>query len=513
MSALTTPTEVSMAPPRALAPPMRVRLIVQVVALTALFSAAAVYEAMHVFAIYAPEVWIHLRSGEWILHHRSIPHAGVFSQWANLPWNDSTWGFDVILAAVYKAFGLRGIPILLMVLKVALAGVTFLLARAGRMSFWNAVVLSGVAQYVISGLQPLPYVCSILFFTVELWLLMRGRSGDVRFLSWLPILFVVWANLHVQFVAGLVLLALFLIALWGEYGLGNLGVGWIDARVLPVSLRPATVIGALSWLATFLTPYTFHLLPRGFSVLYSPAAFEHFSEMSSMSFRRPQEFVLMLLVMAGFLALGRRRSLALFESLILIAGTLVAFRIQRDAWLAVLPAVAVLSNGFLLKREGNEAPRTVAWRRQLSATAALTAMVFVIAALSLSRPETMMEKVSENFPVKACNYIRENRLPQPLFNAYIWGSFLTWYLPEYPVVADSRIELYGNEQLATYFDVVGGTKRLEEEPMVARAGVLLLERESAMAKALTNLPALSAQYRLVYSDDIAAVFVPQSRDQ
>ena len=54
-----------------------------------------------------------------------------------------------------------------------------------------------------------------------------------------------------------------------------------------------------------------------------------------MSFRRPQEFAIMLLLMTAFLVLGRQRSLALFELLILVAGTLVAFRIQRDGWLAV----------------------------------------------------------------------------------------------------------------------------------------------------------------------------------
>jgi hypothetical protein len=49
--------------------------------------------------------------------------------------------------------------------------------------------------------------------------------------------------------------------------------------------------------------------------------------------------------------------------------------------------------------------------------------------------------------------------------------------------------------------------------MVARAGTLLLERNSAMAKALRNLPALRSQYRLVYSDEMANIFVPANQDQ
>lgn len=221
----------------------------------------------------------------------------------------------------------------------------------------------------------------------------------------------------------------------------------------------------------------------------------------------------MLLVMSAFLALGRRRSLALFEMLALLGGTLIAFRIQRDSWVAVLPAVALLSEGLFGNQrksdESTEKGRPWEFRFGILAVAAVVG----IAALIVPGPQALMEKTSQYFPLKACDYIRANHLSQPLFNAYIWGDFLTWYLPEYPVVVDSRIDLYGNERAATYFDIVGGKKRLEEEPLVAGAGTLLLERESAMARALTNMPALTAEYRLVYSDDISSVFIPIGHDR
>ena len=140
--------------------------------------------------------------------------------------------------------------------------------------------------------------------------------------------------------------------------------------------------------------------------------------------------------------------------------------------------------------------------------AAATALVLTVPVIRLSDQNALMNRVNRNFPVKACDYISANRLPGPLFNEYSWGSFLTWYLPDYPVVADSRVEFYGDKLLGEYFDVVGGKERLDSHPMVARAGSLLLARNSAMGKALTNLPGLRAQYRLVYSDAMAGVFVP-----
>ena len=491
-----------------------------------LFSASAVYEGVHLSAVAIPEVWVHLRTGGWILQNHSIPQKGLFSQDPNLPWIDSSWLFDVLLAAVYRLVGLRAIPILLMLLKVALAVVTFCLARVGRANFWAAVVLSAVAQYVIPGLQPLPYVLSIGFFAVELRLLLRSRqTGVTRNLFWLPVLFVLWANLHLQFVAGLALLALFVIAVLLENMLRAHRGSWLHERVLPLDLKQVGIASLLSLLATLANPYTVHLFPAAYPSLYSSVAFEHFIEMRAMSFRRPQDYVLMLLVMAAFLALGRLRSLLPFELMALMAAAAVGFRIERDAWLVVLAATGVIASVLALKRDEVEPldranlDRANLDRTNLVSTvhsperiwaAVLTAAVLLIAALRLPGPSSLMEKVSQGFPVKACNYVRENHLPQPLFNDYSWGSFLTWYLPEYPVAVDSRVELYGDDVLSSYFDVVDGKQLLDASPMVARAGTLLLQRESAMAKALTTLPQLKAQYRLVYSDDVASVFVPQT---
>jgi hypothetical protein len=298
-------------------PPVALRVFLVAV----LFSAAAIYEGGRLSSLSSPEIWVHLRTGSWIWQNRAVPHSGLFSQSPNLNWNDSTWGFDALVVAAYRVFGLRAIPILLIVLRVALAVVSFLLVRMARAFCWGAVVLSAMAQYVIWSLQPLPYVFSMLFFAIEIQLLLRSRrTGSVQGLYWLPLLFAVWANLHVQFVAGLVLLGLFLISLFVERGLWRMDVRWLSSRIVPPPLGKTSLIVAFSAIATLATPYTFHLLPRAFHAVYSDVAFEHFTELSSMSFRRPQEFVLMLLVMMSFLALGRLRSLELFELMMLLAG-------------------------------------------------------------------------------------------------------------------------------------------------------------------------------------------------
>jgi hypothetical protein len=139
----------------------------------------------------------------------------------------------------------------------------------------------------------------------------------------------------------------------------------------------------------------------------------------------------------------------------------------------------------------------------------LVLVVFLAAIIRIPSSSTLMNQVSRVFPVKACDFIRANQLPGPLFNAYSWGGFLIWYLPEYPVSIDGRLNLYGDEINERYFKVTDGTQRLETDPSFTGAQIILLERNSAMLKALTTLPVLRVQFRVAYQDEVAAVLVRQ----
>lgn len=235
-----------------------------------------------------------------------------------------------------------------------------------------------------------------------------------------------------------------------------------------------------------------------------------------MAFRRPQHFVLLLLVMAAFLALGRRRSRDLFKFGVLGVFAMLAFRVQRDVWCVVLPAIAVIAgavaDGEDEAEAGTPAPtpkNSPRWKWEKPLVAVLVLAAFLAAIIRVPNSNALMSQVSQTFPVKACDFIRANQLPGPLFNAYSWGGFLIWYLPEYPVAMDGRLNLYGDEISERYFKVTEGTERLETEPSFVGAHTILLEPNSGLLKALTTLPVLRAQFRVAYQDDVAVVLVRQ----
>jgi hypothetical protein len=259
-----------------------------------------------------------------------------------------------------------------------------------------------------------------------------------------------------------------------------------------------------------MNPYTYRPLSVAGLELYSRVGMDHFTDLRAMAFRGPHDYVVLLLVMVTPLVLGYRRRVDLFELSALALGMAVSFRFQRESWVVVLLCVAAIANGARQDEgAGNKkAPEKSDLFRSWIIPLAATFVILVIFALRIpSGTNDALRKSGASLPVAACDYIQKAYLPQPLFNSYAWGGFLTWYLPDYPVAIDGRLGLYGEQLTAQHFAVVEGKVRLEQDEAFASARTILLEKDSALAKALSTLPQLSSQFRVVYSDDVATVFI------
>lgn len=477
---------------------------VRVFTLLILFTAAAVHEAVHLSSLADGDIWWHLRTGLWILQSHVVPHNGLFSQYSNLPWVAYSWCYDVMIAAAYKAMGLRAVPIILMASEVVLSVVVFLLARGSRRNFWPAVSLAAIAQCALPGLQPRPVLCSIVLFAIELALLFQSRcTGDARLLLWMPLVFVLWANLHVQFVYGLLVLCLFFVTVLAEEIGRRSGVPWFEGRTPALPLTIILAVTAASLVATLLSPYSYHLYE---AVAKNASSMVYSLEAHAMSFRQPQHYLLMLLTMAAFLSLGRRRSHDLFQITLMIVCSAASFRMQGDTWVVALSSVAVIADGLFIDALGAGPASDMRLRKwEKLVTAGLVVVVLVVAVISRIplKSETLLNKVGETLPVRACDYIRQNRLPNPLFNEYKWGGFLTWYLPDYSVAIDGRTDLYGDDIIIRYFKVTNADVPLNSDPTFGRAQTILLEQSSAMAEALSAM----SDFKVVYKDKLATVLV------
>jgi hypothetical protein len=473
-----------------------------------LLTIGAILESARLSSLKNPEIWGHIRAGNWILENQSWPGSGLFSQAAGLHWRDFSWGYDLLSAAAYRTLGLRAVPALLMLFRGALAAVTFLLAGGRRGNFRGAVALSAVAQFALMGIGPDPVNVSMIFFGAELLMLMAFRgSANFRPMLLLPFLFFVWANLDLGVVYGLGLLALFLIASCVERMSRAADWGWLERSPAEIPLGKAFMTGGACLAASLLNPYGYHVYETFWSIQTS-AANRNLPGYTAMRFHHAQDYVVLLLAMGAFLSLGLRRSRDAFALLALVGCGIVSFHSQKENWLVALVAVVVIGEGISQIRGSSvsEARPTGSRWAYAAGGLALVAIFASIAILVPGKRDALLAKVAEDFPVRACDYIREHQLPSPLFNSYGWGSFVVWYLPEYPVAIDQRRGLYAEDDEMDYFKVMNAEMPYQSFPPMRQARTLLLDKVTPMGEALREVQG----FHVAYEDGISVVLIHET---
>jgi len=453
-------------------------------------------------AIYDPDLWWHLRDGDAIVAQHAVPHQGVFSQYVSHPWAAYSWGFEVIASRFYHWFGLVGLVGLRSGLEVAITFLLFAILRRGSGSFWKAWALTAAGMWAMHhclGLQPM--LTSVLMFTIEIGLIVEARRrGNIGLLFLMPVLFLVWANLHIHFIYGL-------------FVLGLLVTVCIVRLILPkswsASLEPEQefavskliAVAGLSVLATLIGPYSWRLYAVTLSYVQSSAPYSIIVELQALNFRAPEHFIVLLIVVGAFFSLGWQRSRDPFKLVLLVACTLVAFRMERDSWFVCIPALAIISDRKLATAERAVISQGRAWTFAV-ATALGTVLVFLLVAWdSKVNNDSLRRALALYFPVRACDFIRAASLPGPIYNDLNWGGFIIWSLPEYPVAIDGRTDLYGDEVLSRFYRVERGSPEWWGDPDLEAARLVLLDRRAQLAALLYHDP----RFRVVYEDPHAVV--------
>jgi hypothetical protein len=463
-------------------------------------------------AVADPDIWWHMRVGRWILEHHSFPHQGLFSSTgATPPWAAYSWGFEVIVALLNMLSGLKGIEIFVIFFQMILVLVFFLAMRILSGGFWWAWLLSAVAVWAMDLNRvdvARPVAFSILFFTIEIALILWAQeTGGVRYLYWLPMLFLVWANFHIQFVYGLLLPALFAavatlerwVAQRWTPGKADESAGW---PFTPLTLW--AILGACL-AATLVNPYTIGLYGVIFGYTRSTFAYTVILEFQALNFREIPHYIQLLLVAGAFFALGRRK-IDVYKLALLTIASMVSFRSVRDSWFVCITASAIIASS-VRKSEAHEA-NAVASVLGINALqlgrilAGALVMILLSAWDNHFGDRALFQTVHEAYPVEAVAFIQEHHLSGPLYNNFNWGGFLIGNLPDYPVAIDGRTDLYGEDSLRQAYGTLMAL-RWSEDPALNRANLVLLPATVPLSRVLERSP----QFRLVYADRLAMVFV------
>ncbi len=292
------------------------------------------------------DLWVHLRIGDWIVQHHAFPHTGLFSRTAgDRPWIAYSWGYEVVLSRAYAWFGVVGIAIFetLMTLAVAYTVYWMVLRLSGR--FWISCLLASAACSAFLMPAYALRCCSMVLFTITLTLILEAnRSGRVQLLYWLPPIFVLWSNLHIQFIYGIFVLGLFVVINLLQRLASSLGLA--PAFLLPPTLPalPLVAIFAACLLATCIGPYSYHLYQVVYTYSKAKAAYTLVSELQPLDFSHYSHYASSCWQPLRFVAVGWRKEVDLFKLVLLAVASAVAFRTVRDGWFICIPAVACIAD-------------------------------------------------------------------------------------------------------------------------------------------------------------------------
>ncbi len=451
------------------------------------------------------DIWWHLKVGDWIIHNSTVPHTGILSRVAaEKPWVPYSWGYEVLLSRWYSWLGVVGLGVFGTALTISVAFSTYWMLRHLSGRFWFSIALAGVVcSAFLFDLMPRPvYLSQILFCVILTLLLEAQRTAQLEKLYFLPPLFLLWANLHIQFIYGLCTVGLFVGAVILKDLIRAFGFG--REKILDPSTpwRPLVVVLLLCTLATMIGPNTYH--PYLAALAYSKANFTYsvVMELQPLNFRSLDNYTELFLAAAGFYAVGWRRKLDIFKLGLLVVASVAAFRTMRDAWFLCLAAAACIADQP--DPEGGRAPQE-SWSELCWAGASLVLILFLAAPLVNFNASGLDAAISRNYPVDAVNFLRKNSFRGPLYNNLNWGGFLMWYLPQMPVAIDGRNDVYGDDLVKVFFESQSGYPSYKTDPYLNEAGTVIIDSQLPLAKLLT----IDSRFRLIYRDNIATVFVRQ----
>jgi hypothetical protein len=321
----------------------------------------------------------------------------------------------------------------------------------------------------------------------------------------LPLVMVVWANLHGGFVYGLAVVGL---AAFTE------AVLWLvspeDGAHRRRSLRLWAVLAACA-VAGLFNPITYHAYLAAIQTQTSAVQQTFIAEWHSPSFHSLGEVGLELLLLLVVFAMAFRRP-RLWDALVTVVGIYAALSAVRNAPLAAaaLTPMVAWSLGGAWERSRWQEPLGRWIRRRGSDLLILVsagALIVTVGAVGIAAHTLSSQTASTdaNFPVGAANWLEAHpTVGTRMFNAYDWGGYLIYrFYPDRPVFIYGEATELGNQLMQEVSDVENAEP--DWQTILNEHGVnYVVERtDSALGMALGVDP----QWKQVYDDGFAVIFV------
>lgn len=399
----------------------------------------------------------HLRTGATIFQTQQIPSTDTYSYtFFGTPYIYHSWLAEVLIYLFYSIGSQWGVSLLYSLL---LGTGVFLIVKDKKLTLFEILLFFSLVFSLLQMIGFRTQTFSFFFLSLTYYLTLPERLTKTKkpflWISCLIPIFILWANTHPGFLLGLV---------FAGY---NLVVWSLTQRKSFKTLVYSIFLLLIAFVGTLVNPYGYHLHEFLIKMLTNSSASKYifdwipFLELPSLELKY-KLFVIML-----FLIVMVTPSKRVFDKWLF----LIVFLFMLQSTRYTMPFSLLL---FILF------PETLRWlslwlQRQNSLykklmSGLLWTLIFAMGVnFSLtaqatycanSNPVCLEEKAPSDFkyPYQAVDYIRNNEVPNNIFNDFNWGGYLIWQLPERKFFIDGRMDNFfypdGTSFLETFVSVV-----------------------------------------------------------
>ena len=400
-----------------------------------------------------PDTPWHLKTGEYIFLHKTIPTSDPFSFAKDtIPFYgkfilSQYWLSQLFFFSIYKIAGPFGLIMTGAILFTVLLFLLWILLR-DKGFYISLFLVGGFAFNVLQNYYGIrPQIFTFLFAVIVLFLLEKNKEKDsLRYLFPLPFLMLLWANIHGGFIYGIVLMAIYVLSDGFKLYRHNRNVMTDDDRISSKSFRHLLIFFIISVLVSLINPNTYQAFLYVF-VTHSQNLFanidEYRSPLNLMTARIHPKIIYSFwayLVVAAILIIIFLKSRIIFPILILLFAILPTLFSIR--YIPLFAIVAVTTFRYVPVSGISKISLKVSTFMNFSIIILLGVLIF----FSHSFKNNAIFRMGEfyHYPVRAADFLIKNKISGNIFSSYNKSAYLLFRLfPKSKLYSDSR---YINEE-------------------------------------------------------------------
>lgn len=452
----------------------------------------------------------HIRAGEHIINTFSIPRHDLFSFITpTIPWTAHEWLSEIIMSVLHKGFGLTGVVVFHALL---IALVYYLMMKQLRHLNGNIFIAAAIVILAATSSQihwlARPHIYSLLIMVIWYRLLDDFQYREKDRLFWLPIMMLLWVNLHGGYLAGFILLGIYCV---GNY-LMSFQSGSDDRAILRCKSLRILKISIVSLLVSLANPIGYKILIFPFSLVNNKYIMDHVTEFISPNFHEPMIFKYLFIITFALLVYSRKK-LNLIELMLLVVFTHMAlFAVRYVTLFAIVSAPIIIGRSDdLLASTNNRFTEFIKLRAARFAStdgmacgygwplAACLSVLLLLPAYGIDYQ--FSEKLK---PVAAVEFLKKEHISGNMYNNDEFGDYIIYAAwPTYRVFFDGRIDMYGAAHMKNYYRVLNFEPGWENVLDKYDIDWMIFDAKASLSRYLLA----SGGWQLIYADKVAHIFV------